>query len=263
MPLRYEELGSQITNAVLENMGHELLTPMNGVLGMVELLLDTQLTAEQRNYILVVKSSAESLTNVIRDLLSLAKMESSELALNPVAFDLHGCIAALSGAMDVRAQEKGLRLRSQICDRVPRAVVGDRELLGAIVSKLLHNAIKFTEQGEVVLDVSVLGQADNSVEMQFTVIDTGIGISPEKRSVIFRPFAQADSSSTRKYGGAGLGLAICSRLADMMGGKITVDSNVGKGSSFCFRVRLPLTSALVASQSTNVIPCPLNQFKST
>jgi signal transduction histidine kinase len=262
MPLKYRKLGSQITNTVLENISHELLTPMNGVLGMVELLLDTELTAEQRDYMLVVKSSAESLTNVIRDLLNLARMESSELDLNPVPFDLHRCITALSSAMDMRAQKKGLRLRSEICDRVPREVVADREFLGAIVSKLLHNAIKFTEQGEVVLNVSVLDQADNSVEMQFTVIDTGIGISPEKRSVIFQPFAQADSSSTRKYGGAGLGLAICSRLADMMGGKITVNSDVGKGSSFCFRVRLPLTSALGAGVSTSVIPCPLSQFKS-
>jgi signal transduction histidine kinase len=245
------ELGSLITNTVLENLSHELLTPMNGVLGMVELLLDTELTAEQRGNILVVKSSAESLTSVIRDLLNMAKMESSELALNPVAFDLHGCITALSDAMDVRAQEKGLRLRCEICDRVPREVVADRELLGAIVSKLLHNAIKFTEQGEVVLNVTVLGQEGNSVEMQFTVIDTGIGISPEKRSVIFQPFAQADSSSTRKYGGAGLGLAICSRLADVMGGKITVESDLGKGSSFCFRVRLLPTSALIVGPSTS------------
>src|SRR5205814_4632518 len=232
------EAASQAKGEFLANMSHEIRTTINGIMGMTELPLDTTLTQEQREYLLMVKSSSESLLNVINDILDFSKIESGKLELERIEFNLCNFIRETIKPLALRAHQKGLELACDLCPEGEAELIGDPGRIRQVLINLVGNAIKFTEQGEVLVEVKSSSPTDKCVELQFTVTDTGIGIPADKHRLLFHAFSQADSSITRKYGGTGLGLAISARLVSMMGGKIWMESTQGKGSKFHFTVRI-------------------------
>jgi signal transduction histidine kinase/CheY-like chemotaxis protein len=242
------EAASRAKSEFLATMSHEIRTPMNGVIGMTSLLAETTLSTEQRSYLETAQRSAEHLLSVINDILDFSKIEAGRLSLDPIPFDLHVVVAEVADLIAPRARDKGTEIVVRVAPGTPRRFLGDSGRLRQILLNLAGNAVKFTEQGHVLFDVESRDAGDAGADVLITVQDTGIGIAPERLHALFDPFEQGDSSTTRRFGGTGLGLTISRRLVELMGGTITVESTLGVGSIFRVGVTLPL--------DTNVMPAP-------
>ena len=234
------ESASQTKSDFLASMSHEIRTPMNAIIGIAELLAKTPLSAEQDKYVQIFRRAGDNLLHLINDILDLSKVEASQLELERTRFSLDDLLGKVTEMVAVRAHEKGLSLVCEIAPEAPRNLIGDPTRLRQVLLNLLGNALKFTESGEVALRVTPDADATAPGVLRFTISDTGIGIPDEKLGAVFERFTQADSSMTRRYGGSGLGLTISKRLVELMGGRISVESGVGKGSVFSFAVPLEL-----------------------
>jgi signal transduction histidine kinase len=238
------EAANEAKSNFLANISHELRTPMNGIIAMTELALETELSPEQRDLLETSRNSAGSLLGLLNDVLDFSKMEAKRSELESIPFDIHKVISETAHAFEIQAGQKGLALSSEIAPGVPVMVIGDAVRLRQILVNLLGNALKFTPVGSVSIQAGVEWRSTHDVQVHFAVRDTGIGIAKDKQRIIFQPFVQADGSMTRKYGGTGLGLSIALRLVELMQGSLWVESEAGKGSTFHFSARFGLAPSV-------------------